>query len=41
VVEVWPASGGGEPRRIDAATSLDADSLFSDLQIDLLEIWQG
>ena len=41
VVEVWPASGGGEPQRIDAATSLDAGPLFSDLQIDLLEIWQG
>ena len=40
-VEVWPASGGGEPQRIDAATSLDAGSLFPGLQIDLLEIWQG
>ena len=40
-VEVWPASGGGDPQRIDAATSLDAGSLFPGLQIDLLEIWQG
>ena len=41
VVEVWPATGGGDPQRIDAATSLDAGSLFPGLQIDLLEIWQG
>ena len=40
-VEVWPASGGGDPLRIDVATSLDAGSLFPGLQIDLLEIWQG
>ena len=40
-VEVWPASGGGEPQRIDAAISLDAGSPFPGLQIDLLEIWQG
>jgi len=40
-VEVWPASGSGEPQRIEAATSLDAGSLFPGLQIDLLEIWQG
>jgi hypothetical protein len=40
-VEVWPASGGGEPQRIDAATRLDAGPHFPDLQIDLLEIWQG
>ena len=40
-VEVWPANGGGDPQRIDAATSLDAGSLFPGLQIDLLEIWQG
>jgi len=38
-VEVWPASGGGDPLRIDVATSLDAGSLFPGLQIDLLEIW--
>ena len=40
-VEVWPASGAGDPQRLDAATSLDAGSLFPGLQIDLLEIWQG
>jgi Uma2 family endonuclease len=40
-VEVWPASGSGDPQRIEAATSLDAGSLFPGLQIDLLEIWQG
>ena len=40
-VEVWPASGGGDPQRIDAATSLDAAPLFPGLEIDLLEIWQG
>ena len=40
-VEVWPAGGGGDPQRIEAANSLDAGSLFPGLQIDLLEIWQG
>ena len=40
-VEVWPASGGGDPQRLEAATSLDAGPLFPGLQIDLLEIWQG
>ncbi|MFM7550189.1 MAG: Uma2 family endonuclease, partial [Cyanobium sp.] len=40
-VEIWPATGGGDPRRIEGATSLDAGSLFPGLQIDLLEIWQG
>ena len=40
-VEVWPASGSGEPQRIETATSLDAGSLYPGLQIDLLEIWQG
>ena len=40
-VEVWPATGGGDPQRIEAATSLDAGSLFPGLQIDLQEIWQG
>ena len=40
-VEVWPASGGGDPQRIEAAASLDAGALFPGLQIDLLEIWQG
>lgn len=40
-VEIWPASGGGDPQRIEAATSLDAGPLFAGLQIDLLEIWRG
>ena len=40
-VEVWPATGGGDPQRIEAATSLDAGSLFPGLQIDLLDVWQG
>ncbi len=40
-VEVWPASAGSDPQRIDAATSLDAGSLFPGLQIDLLEIWSA
>ena len=40
-VEVWPASAGVDPQRINAATSLDAGPLFPGLQIDLLEIWQG
>ena len=39
-VEVWPALGGGEPARLDAATSLDAGPLFPGLQIELQEIWQ-
>jgi hypothetical protein len=34
------ASAGGDPQRIEAATSLDAGSLFTGLQIDLQEIWQ-
>jgi Uma2 family endonuclease len=40
-MEMWPASGGGDPQRIEAATSLDAGFLFPGLQIDLREIWQG
>jgi Uma2 family endonuclease len=40
-VEVWPATGGGDPQRIEAATSLDAGSLFPGLQIDLQDVWQG
>ena len=39
-VEVWPALGGGEPARLDAATCLDAGPLFPGLQIELQEIWQ-
>ena len=40
-VEVWPATGGGDPQRIEAATSLDASPLFPGLQIDLQEIWEA
>lgn len=40
-VEIWPTTGSGDPQRIEAATSLDAGSLFPGLQIDLQEIWQG
>jgi Uma2 family endonuclease len=39
-VEVWPASGGGDPQRIEAATHLDAEELFPGLAIKLQEIWQ-
>jgi Uma2 family endonuclease len=39
-VEVWPASGRGEPTRLEAATQLDAGALFSGLQIELQEIWE-
>ncbi|MFM8604689.1 MAG: Uma2 family endonuclease [Cyanobium sp.] len=39
-VEVWPASGGGEVRRLEAAGSLDAAPLFPGLRIDLEEIWR-
>ena len=38
-VEVWPASGAGDPQRLDAATVLDAGLLFPGLCIDLEEIW--
>ncbi|MFM7513741.1 MAG: Uma2 family endonuclease [Cyanobium sp.] len=39
-VEVWPASGGGDPLRIEAATHLDAGELFAGLALELQEIWQ-
>ncbi|TVS07297.1 MAG: Uma2 family endonuclease [Cyanobium sp. PLM2.Bin73] len=38
-VEVWPATGAGEPQRIEEATSLDAGPLFPGVRIDLQEIW--
>ena len=38
-VEIWPASGAGEPQRLEAATDLDAGPLFPGLRIDLQEIW--
>jgi Uma2 family endonuclease len=38
-VEIWPASGGGDPQRLEAATELDAGPLFPGLRIDLREIW--
>jgi Uma2 family endonuclease len=39
-VEVWPASGSGEPTRLEAATQLDTGPLFPGLQIELREIWE-
>jgi len=39
-VEVWPASGRGEPTRLEAATQLDTGPLFPGLQIELQEIWE-
>ena len=38
-VEIWPATGKGEPERIEAAVSLDAGPLFPGLQIELQAIW--
>ena len=38
-VEIWRASGAGDPQRVEAATELDAGPLFSGLRIDLEEIW--
>jgi len=38
-VEIWPASGAGQPQRLEAATELDAGPLFPGLRIDLQEIW--
>jgi len=39
-VEIWPASGGGDPQRLEAATELDAGLLFPGVRIDLHEIWK-
>jgi Uma2 family endonuclease len=39
-VEVWPASGNGEPACLEGATQLDAGALFPGLQIELREIWE-
>jgi Uma2 family endonuclease len=38
-VEIWPASGAGDPQRIEAAAELDAGSLVPGLRIALEEIW--
>ena len=38
-VEIWPASGAGDPHRIDAAAELDAGPLFPGLRIALDDIW--
>lgn len=38
-VEIWPASGAGEPQRIASATCLDGAPLFPGLMIKLQEIW--
>ena len=39
-VEIWPASGGGDPQRLNQASSLEAGPLFPGLRIDLEPIWQ-
>jgi Uma2 family endonuclease len=39
-VEIWPATGQGTSRRLEAAETLDAGPLFPNLRIDLQEIWQ-
>ena len=39
-VEIWPATGQGSSRRLEAAETLDAGPLFPNLRIDLQEIWQ-
>ena len=38
-VEIWPASGAGEPQCIEAEAELDAGPLFPGLRITLEEIW--
>ena len=38
-VEIWPASGAGDPQRVEAAAELDADPLFPGLRIALEDIW--
>ena len=38
-VEIWPASGAGDPHHIDAAAELDAGRLFPGLRIALEDIW--
>lgn len=38
-VEIWPASGAGDPHRIDAAAELDAGPLFPGLRIALEDVW--
>lgn len=42
-VEIWEplAEAPAQPRRIDAATRLDADPQFPGLAVDLEEIWAG
>ena len=39
-VEIWPISGGGDPQRLDQASSLDARPVFRGLAIDLEPIWE-
>lgn len=38
-VEIWPASGAGDPHCIDAAAELDAGPLFPGLRIALEDVW--
>jgi Uma2 family endonuclease len=40
-VEIWPATGSGEPQRVEEASDLNADPVFPGLRIDLHEIWIG
>ena len=41
-VEIWPASGGGDPQRLEAATELDAGPLFPGVRIGVaLVSWTG
>ena len=40
-VEIWQATGAGEPQRVEEATELDAGPVFPGLRIDLHEIWIG
>lgn len=39
-VEIWPASDGGEPERLESATQLAGGLLFPELRINLEEIWE-
>jgi hypothetical protein len=36
-LEIWPA--GGDPQRIEQATTLEAGPAFPGLRLELAEIW--
>ena len=40
-VEIWQATGAGEPQRMEVASELDAGPVFPGLRIALHEIWIG